>query len=545
MQKLRDAGLSSEDLICGRLLARQAARNGDRPYLLFGDQRITYGELDRVTDRLANGLLDAGVAPGAHVALILGNGPEILLLHYALGKIGAIVCPVNTGAKGELLLHYLGHSDSSVAVVGTASWASFAAVAGKAPRVRIVVRVQEPATDGDPAQAELPAAISCVPYEALHRGADRRPGCAVSHSDPAGIFYTSGTTGPSKGIVATHAQSFAFALGRVEYFGYAPEDVLYTCLPLFHTSAMYHAAIAALIADAQVAVSRRFSVSGFWPEVRRYRATQFNLLGSMANMLWGRAPGADDRDHSVRMCGMAPIPSFGPEFERRFGVQIVTSYGLTEFGQGTILQPGYPAEKFHSVGKPRPGVEVQVRDDDGRIAPADVAGEICLRSADPALGGRRYYKNDQANADAWRDGWFHTGDRGYFDAEGYLYFTDRKKDAIRRRGENISAWEVERLIAAHPAVANVAVVGVKAEMLEEEVLACVVRRPSESLDEAELIRYCEDAMPKWMIPRFVEFMQDLPATKTQKVEKEKLRASAENRLNGIWDRERARSAQVR
>lgn len=539
MQKIRDVAIATEDLTTARLLARQAARNGDRTYLRVDDLQLSYGELDQQTDRLANGLLDAGVHPGAHVAVMLGNGPEIVLLQYALGKIGAVVCPINTGAKGDLLAYYLTHSDATAIVVGASSWAHLAAVAHRTPNLRLAVRVREMSTPDGGHDAPLPAWVTCVPYEAVISGADRKPGIPVLHTDPAGIFYTSGTTGPSKGIIATHAQSLTFSLGRVEYFGYQPDDVLFTCLPLFHASAMFHAAVAALLADAQVAVSRRFSVSGFWSEVRNFGATQFNLLGSMVNMLWAAPASAADRDHRVRLCGMAPIPSFAQEFEQRFGVSIVTSYGLTDFGQGTFLQPGYPREKVRSTGRPRPGVQVGIRDDDFGPQPAGVVGEICLRSDDSSLGGRCYYKMEQANADAWREGWFLSGDLGWFDDDGYLYFVGRKKDAIRRRGENISAWEVEQSIAKHPAVADVAVVGVSGGMLEEEVLACVVLRPGMDVGPEALVRWCDECMPRWMVPRFVEFLPSLPRTMTQKVEKSKLRAAAQERLGEIWDRERA------
>lgn len=538
MKKLRDTGLVVEDLAPQRLLERLARRNADRICVRVGDQRMSYGDLDRRTDRLANGFLAAGIGPGDHVAMMLDNGEEILLVQFALGKVGAVVCPINTGAKGELLAYYLTQSNACAIVLGTMSLPRFAAVAARTPGVRRVVHVQEPAPEID-LGAALPAGMEVIPYEALCHGADRRPGVAVSHEDPAGIFYTSGTTGPSKGIIASHAQSFTFALGRVEYFGYQPDDVMYTCLPLFHASAMYHAAIAALLADAQVAVAKRFSASSFWQDIRNVGATQFNLLGSMVNILWGRPASADDRAHRVRLCGMAPIPPFGPAFEKRFGVPIVTSYGLTDFGQGTILQPGYPPEKFRSVGKPRPGVEVQVQDEEGNLLPAGEAGEICLRSDDPSLGGRRYYRMDDANARAWRNGWFLTGDRGWFDADGYMYFTDRKKDAIRRRGENISAWEVEQAIAMHPAVLDVAVVGVNDEMLDEEVLACVVLRADAHLDETSLIQWCGEQMPRWMVPRFIEFRANLPRTLTEKIEKRTLRAEAQERLAKLWDRERA------
>lgn len=537
MTPLRELELEAEDLTFGKILQRQARRNGDRPYLLFENERYSYGETDRETNRIANGLIDCGIGQGDHVAIMVGNCTQMLLVQYALGKIGAVICPINTAAKGDFLAYYLTHSDSVAFIVGTESLPRYVEVAERAPRIRRVVVVDEKGTE----RPERPvlARVETVPYEALRRGTDRAPAVSVSHLDTQGIFYTSGTTGPAKGVVASNAQSFAFSIGRVEYMGYWPDDILYTCLPLFHGNAMYSAAIAALLADAQVALSRRFSTRAFWSEVRRFGATQFNLLGSMVNILWAQPSDEGDRDHRVRLCGTVPMPLFAPEFERRFGVPIVTSYASTDFGQGTFLQPGYPPAKFRSAGKPRPGVEIEIRDNnDIRVTPG-VAGEICFRTDDPSLGGRTYYKMPEVTAAANRGGWFHSGDRGYIDADGYVYFVDRIKDAIRRRGENISSWEVEQVIANHSAVLDVAVFAVSSDMSEDEVMASIVLRPGHTLEAEALVRHCESNMPYFMVPRFVEFVPRLPRTMSEKVQKSELRASAEARLSNIWDREKA------
>lgn len=537
MKALRELDIPRSDLTFAKVLARQAARNGDKPYLLFEDRSWSYRELDLLTNRLANGLLDFGIETGDHVAILVGNCPEVIFLTYALGKIGAVVVPINTAARGDLLSYFLTQSDSVAIVVGTESLPRYAEVAENAPLIRRAVVVQEPASDNAVPAALRGAAVTR--YEELERASAAPPGIEVGLHEPHGIFYTSGTTGPSKGVVRSNAASIYYSMGRAQYIGYHEDDVLYTCLPLFHGNAMGATTIPALVADATLVLSRRFSARAFWGEIRRYGVTQFNLLSSMTNILWGQPESPADRDHKVRKCVMVPVAEFAPEFERRFNVKVVSSYSLTDFGQGTFLQLGFPPSKYRSAGKPRPGVEIAIMDDDDRPLPPGVAGEICLRTDDPFLGGRGYYKMPEANEAANRNGWFHTGDRGYLDPDGYLYFVDRKKDAIRRRGENISSWEVEQVIGRHPAVMEVAVFPVRSEMSEDEVMASIVCRPGHTLDPVELIRFCEKRMSYFMVPRFVEFLDALPKTMTEKVQKNALKESAEKRLGSIWDREKA------
>lgn len=539
MQAVRTLDLGIDDLTYPRLLARQARRNGDKTYLTFEGRTFGYAEVDALTNRLANGLLRVGVAPGDRVSLLTENAPQTLWTNFALGKVGAVSCPVNTAAKGELLAYFLTLSESVAVMVSVSLVERLAEVLERAPRVARVVVVDDGPEPGAAAPWPAGGRVQVHAYEELARSPADPPGVDVGPHDAQMIQYTSGTTGPSKGVIATHAQCFGFSRGRVEYLGLWPDDVVYTCLPLFHGNALGAASIPALLADASLALSRRFSASAFWDDVRRHGATQFNLLSSMTNILWGLPPSELDRAHRVRQCTMVPVPAFAPQFEERFGVEIVSSYSLTDFGQGSFLQPGYPREKMRSAGRPRPGVDLAILDDDDRELPAREPGEICLRSDDPSLGGRRYFRMPDEDARANRGGWFHTGDRGYLDEDGYLYFVDRKKDAIRRRGENVSSWEVEQAILRHPAVVEAAVYPVRSEMSEDEVAASVVCRPGMPVDPAELIRFCEANMAYFMVPRYLEFVQDLPRTLTEKVLKPALRESAERRLGELWDRERA------
>jgi crotonobetaine/carnitine-CoA ligase len=538
MEALRPLDIPVADMTWTALLQRQARRNEDKTFLVFEGRRYSYGEIERLTAALARGLLRAGVAKGDHVALLIGNCPETLFLNMALGRIGAVTCPINTAAKGDLLAYFLNLCKASTLVIGKEVASRFQEVEQRAPGVERLLVVDIGSAEE---QGAAPYGGRCrtLRYADLESGPQDVALPQVSSSDPQTIMFTSGTTGPSKGVLITNAQSFRFSIGRVEYLGLQADDVVYTCLPLFHGNALNAASVCAFVADASLVLARRFSARAFWDEVRDNGVTQFNLLSSMTNILWGMPPTARDRDHQVRQCTMVPVPLFATDFAERFGVQIVSSYSLTDFGQGSFLQPGAPAEKFRSAGRPRPGVDLAIRDDEGKLLPSGEAGEICLRSDDPSLGGRLYFGAPEANAKAYQDGWFHTGDRGYLDADGYLYFVDRKKDAIRRRGENISSWEVEQVIAGHPDVADVAVYAVASEQSEDEVTASIVCRPGRTIAPEDLVRFCERNMAYFMVPRYIEFRTDLPRTLTEKVQKPLLRQAAEARLADFWDREKA------
>lgn len=537
MKRLRELPpFPHRDRVFGPLLARKAAENGDRTYLLFEGRRFSYRDVDTITTRIANALLERGIAKGDHVALLLDNRPEILWLYYALAKLGAVSVPINTAAKGELLAYFVNQSDSVAIVVEAAYLDRYIAVEAQCPKLRRVIVVDE-SGEGTGALGRIRAPIT--DYRELERGSDMPVAVPVAFDDKFCLFYTSGTTGPSKGNIFTHCTALSAPYTRVQYFGYQRDDVLYVCLPLFHGNALLGGCIPGLLADATVALSRRFSARNFWKEIRGVGATKFNLLSAMVNILWKQPESPEDNDGILRQTTMVPIPEFGREFARRFNLQLTSVYSLTDYANATMLPPDHPPEKFRSAGTPRPEVQVAILDDDDFPVPTGTVGEICLRANEPWIAAQGYYNMPEATLKAYRNLWFHTGDRGYLDADGYLYFVDRKKDAIRRRGENISAWEVEQIISRHPAIEEVAVFPVRAEMSEDEVMATVVCRPGMRLDPADLVRFCQDNMAYFMVPRFVEIVPEMPKTMTQKIQKYKLQELARQRLAEIWDREKA------
>ncbi|HEX4356951.1 MAG TPA: AMP-binding protein [Pseudonocardia sp.] len=520
------------DRTIGRILADKAARIPDRPFLHFLGHTFSYADVHRLTNRYAHGFHRAGVGRGDHVALMLPNQPELLWAIWGLGKIGAVAVPLNTAAKGELLTYLLDQSDSVLLCVSDELAERARAAAERAPKVREVI---------GPARLRE--------FEAGEPDTDPPGMVDVRAGDPHLLQYTSGTTGPSKGAVSPHSQGHAVGRQMASLTRYRPDDVLYTCLPVFHANALWFTIYAALWAEASVALSPGFSARRFWDEVRESGATVFNALGAMANIIWQLPPSPRDREHSVRSAMLVPISrALVDGFAERYGIAVTSVYAMTENCAVTVFGPDEPRAKVPSAGKVRDYMGVRIVSDnpaddpdrDGdRVLPPGEVGEICLRPNEPGSVMLGYYKMPDATAAAHTDGWFHTGDRGHLDADGYLYFSDRKKEAIRRRGENISAYEVEMVLCRHPAVLEAAAVPVPSELGEDDVMAYLVVAPDTRLDFAELIEFCAANMAYYMVPRYLEVIDTLPKTPSEKIEKYKLKVDAAARLTEFWDRDKA------
>lgn len=529
------------DLTIARVLARQAAAHPDKVFLteIASGRRFTYAQMDAWSNRVAHALEAFGVRRGTHVGVFLGNGAEHLALFFGIGKLGAVSVPVNTAARGELLRYYLTQSDCETVVVEDALVERLDEVLPELSAVRRVMVVRAPGeVAGTPVRAAGARDVADF-GERVAAASEAARGQDVKCSDLLMLAYTSGTTGPSKGSMLSHAAALTYGTSAAEAQGYRESDVFYVCLPLFHNNALLAASGAALVCGASVVLSRRFSVSRFWNEIREHRATITNFLGAMSSFLWSSPPSEADAQNDLRLVSMAPTPKYAAEFERRFGLRAMNNYGLSDFAMVTAFTEHEPPEKLGSIGKPRRGFQVRIVDDDDfEVAPGEV-GEIVLQSDDPWRAATGYYKMPDATLAAHRNQWFHTGDRGRCDAEGYLWFVDRKKDCIRRRGENISAFEVEQIIATHPAVANAAVVPIATDTNDEEVAAVVVRKEGVAVSERELIEHCQRNMAYFMVPRYIEFRTELPTTVNQKVEKFRLRQELERGLSSAWDREAA------
>lgn len=511
----------------GAELRRAAAEVPEQPFIRMAAGEWSYRQIDEESDRLAAGLHAQGVRAGHHVSLTLPNCIEMAVLWFALAKLGAVAVPVNTSFRGTVLADAVNLVESRLAVVHASlhpQWADVQARLATATQVFVV-------------GADAADAAGCLPY-ALLRGVEpierTLPRPEVACDALCLLLYTSGTTGRSKAAMIAHR--FVLAQARLFIAGLElrPDDVLYCPYPMFHLDASVMTIVPALLLRGVAAIGERFSVSRYWDEVRALQATVFDFMGATVTMLWKQAPSPRDRDHRARLGWGVPLPAFAPQFEERFGCRLVELYGSTEAG-GVMYTPLHEPRRRGSCGKVAPAFRARLADPQGFEVPVGQPGELLLRPEQPGLLMQGYYGMPEATLAAFKDLWFHTGDLLRQDEEGYMYFVGRTKDIVRRRGENISAAEVEMGIETHPDVLECAVFGVPSEMTEEEVMACVVLRPGASLSPEALALHCSERMARFMVPRYLRLLPALPKTPTDKVEK--FRLQAEGIAPGTWDRE--------
>jgi carnitine-CoA ligase len=464
------------------------------------------------------GLLhEAGVRPGDRVAIMTSNRVEFLWALFGTAHAGAISVPLNTSLRGPILEHMLRDSAPSVFVVETTFFeAVLPALREVGSTARIfAVRGAAPAVGLDGLDVfELPAGLE---------GPGVPPAVADRYDD-ASILYTSGTTGPSKGVLHSHNSIIAFGENADWMFEYRRDDVLHNCLPLFHANALCVTLLPALRAGAKAVFGQRFSASGFWAEVRHEGATTTSILGSMVPILWAAPERDDDADHAVRaaLCVPTPPADIYDAFGRRFGVRLVSQYGMTDTSS-IIGTPPEVSGRPGFAGVLHPDFECIVVDEHDEQVPDGVAGEGLVRPRKPDIMMRGYWNNPTATLEAFRNLWFHTGDILVRDPDGWFRFVDRSKDAMRRFGENISSFEVESVLCMHPSVQEVAVYAVPSELSEDEVMASIVFRADIEGDLEAIGHHCDENLPYFASPRFLARVDELPKTANQKVRKDVLR----------------------
>jgi len=532
------------DLTFPRVLAHYRAVTPDKTVLTewATGRSWTWATLDDWVQRIANALAGLGAGPGTHVGLLLDNSAEHIGVFLALARLGAVYVPVNTAARGQLLAYYLAQADARLVITDAHLAPHLGAVLEALTGVSQIMVVGRHGAATAPADCAVARPVvdftTCV-----QAAAAVAPASTARHHDPLLLAWTSGTTGPSKASVHSQASALSYGTGGIEAHGYHAADVFYVCLPLFHVNALLTATATALVAGAAVVLAERFSASRFFADIRACGATTTNLLGAMTHFLWAQPPQPDDADNQLRLVSVSPLPAFTAEFEARFGLRAVSNYGLSDFATVTSLGAAAPRSKAGSIGVPRSYYDVRVVDDHDHEVPRGTVGELVLRSREPWRAATGYYKMPEATAAAQRNLWFHTGDRAHQDTDGYFWFVDRKKDCIRRRGENVSAFEVEQVLGTHPAVGAVAVFPVATAEGDEEVGAALVARAGCTLDLPELIAHCAHNLSYFMVPRYLQVVPTLPVTMNQKVEKFRLKASFEADLQAgtgrIWDREQA------
>lgn len=504
-------------------LEAAVVRNGDAPLLIWDGTETSYAEVNRRVDQAARVWHDAGLQRGDRVAFMLDNAPDFIYAWLGAAKLGGILVAINTGFHEDETRYVITDSESRFALVGQPHHATFRAAAHGAPALERTFSVGP--ADGLDDFTELAASAD-----------PDAPAIRLDGDDVISLIYTSGTTGKPKGVMQTHRNYVLTGQAYPVWMGMERGDRIYACLPLFHINSQSYSLMGAIGADGAIVLAARFSARRFWDDIRRYRVNVFNFIGAMTVILSKSEPSEADRDHVVKVAyGVPALPhELRLQIEERYGMRVVSGFGMSETTFG-LLEPPYGERRPGSMGMERhhPDPEVQrtearIVDEGGADVPRGTVGELLLRN--PALMAG-YFRDPVRTAEALRDGWLHTGDMAWQDADGFFYFSDRKNDIIRRRGENVSSLEVELVLNDHPAVIESAIVGVPSELTDEDLLAVVVPRAEDERDPADLVDWCARRLAPFKVPRFVQYIGALPKTPTQKIEK--------NLLRDAWDPSRA------
>ncbi len=500
-----------QDAVLPQALRRRAAEHPDRTLVVFEDgSRWTYGEALAEAERVAHALQRIGVRRGDRVLSWLPTGPDALRVWFGVNLLGASLVPLNTAYRGGLLEHSVSLSGARVAVVH----------AELVERLRDIDRAQL-------SDVVVIGGTAVIDGLQTHEGSVLDQEAPVEHEawpavmpwDCYAVVLTSGTTGPSKGVVCSYAQLSACA--EAAFAGnFGVEDRYLVTLPLFHAGGTI-GVNAAVVLGGSFVLSSGFRTGDFWEFVRATEPTHVTLLGVMATFLSKQEPSPDDHAHSLRRVFMIPL-SDAATFSDRFGVEVVAMYNMTEVSIPIVSEPNPAADG--TSGRVRAGMEVRLVDEHDIEVPEGAVGELVVRGAEPWTIATEYLGRPQATAEAWRNGWFHTGD-AFRQIDGEYFFVDRMGDTIRRRGENISSFEVETEIVAHPSVSEVAIVATPSPDGEDEVLAVIAPVPGRSIDVAELIAFIRPRMAHFMVPRYYRVLDELPKTPTSKVQKHTLRAA--------------------
>ncbi len=488
-------------------------------FLEYEGERHTFNDMNRRANRVARQLHRAGVREGAGVAVMMGNHPRFLDAFFAIQKLGAYAVPVNTALVGEGLAYILDHSEVEAVLCDHETAAKVAGVRAGVPRIAHVwVNAAEA-----PAGYALPEGTGSF-AELEHASADDGDNLGVrpDADAPSLLLYTSGTTGLPKAVVSLYGQQRVKSIGLLANLLYDRSDKLYTCLPLFHANALLLTTMQALWIGIPMYLSRRFSASRFWKELGQCGATQFNTVGSMIPILLKTPPSPSDRAHKVKRIVSAACPKDAwVPFETRFGVDIWEGYGAVDGAGVTIFNTGNAP--VGSLGKPARLVQWRLVDDQGKDAAPGEAGELWVHVGDRKESGVPYWKNEKASSEKVVDGWLHTGDLMLADAEGYLYFVGRNTDSMRRRGENVSAYEIEKVVDEHADVLESAAFGVPSPVGEQDIMISVVPVEGRKVVPADLLRFMRERLPKYAVPSYLDIVSDLPKTGTHRVIKSDLK----------------------
>ncbi len=515
----------------GRILAYQAVEDGDHDFLIFDQEHYSYAQVNTLVNRVAHGLHHLGISPGERLSCYLDSCPEYVLLALAANKLGAIWIPVNTDYKGEWLRDTLERSRPRLVVTNRRLLPRLMEISPTLGVEHIYVTldsIEEGAVQAfEDSGLQLPTPARAF-FELLADDDSEPDLSTFSHSDTCAVLWTSGTTGRSKGVMQSHnVWVQAASMANVPYAPQA-DDIILNVMPLYNSAAWVTAVFRALVAGISCAVDPHFSVANYWQRVRHYGATQAFTLGAMHMFLWNAPSQPDDADNPMRVMQMVPIPDdVRAGFSKRFGVRTIgpgmsQSEAMMLLSQSFEKPGGWPP---NCCGSPVPDMELQLVDESGAEVPFGESGELWARPRRKHIIFNGYLDDPDATAAAFDGEWLKTGDMLRRDADNNYFFVDRKKDAVRYKGRNISTYEVEAVARSHPAIADCAAFGIPSSELEseDELKLNVVFKKGASASEEELAQFINDRAPHFFVPRYIELVDSLPYTPTNKVQKYQLR----------------------
>lgn len=493
-------------------LLRQRVEAAPGKQFLFSEadgRKFTYAEFASAVDRAARLLTSHGIGKGDVVSLLMPNSAEYIIAYFACWKLGALAGPVNSLLKAEEIEFVMNNSEAKAILINSEFKERIDPIRAQLPYLKSVITFDDE---------------TAATYDVAETPEGTTPTGNLGHDDDAIIIYTSGTTGKPKGCLLTHGNLIANAKQISDWLGFNETDRLLSLMPLFHMNAVSVTTMSALYAGGSTVVSPKFSASRFWQIISEYQVTSFGSVATMLSMLLTTYPdgvpeGLKTDQLRFAMCGSAPVPAeVMKRFEETFNCLVIEGYGLSESTCRSTFNPPDKRRRAGSCGMPI-GNEMKVFDDDDNEVGTGELGEIVLRGENILKG---YYKNDEANAKAFRNGWFHTGDVGYRDEEGFFYIVDRKTDMIIRGGENIYPREIDEILHQHPAVAAAATIGVPDALYGEEVAAFIVPREGREVSEEELIAFCRERLADYKCPKSVRIVEDIPKGPTGKLLKREL-----------------------
>lgn len=520
------------------VLKQQAKKLGKKPFLQFGyNKPISFYQTNKLSNKIANGLLKLGIKKQEKVAVYMPNSDDYVITWFGILKMGAVMVPINTAYVMDFLQYIIDSSDAKVLFIAEEYLDRMPPIADKIPQLEhVIVWTRDGKNKFDKQGYKFKRMTSFKKF--IEPQSSREPDVDITFMDYARLMYTSGTTGRSKGVMRPSAADYSSARNYAEIMDVGPKDVCFTCLPLFHSNAMVMTVYPALIKGAKTVIEEKYSASNFWKWIVDHNVTKFNIVGTIAYFLWNTPSVPEEKKHKVKLVLGSPAPhDMIEEFMKRFNIKFMEGYGLTEIGQCTWMRPGEPF-RVGSCGKEAPNYEIKVADPEtDEEVPRGEIGEIIVRPRIPNVMLHYYHKMPEKTVQDFRNFWFHTGDAGRMDKDGYIYFVDRVKDYIRRRGENISSFEVEKIVNSHPNVEESAAIGVKAEegkYAENELMVLIIPKKGKTVDPEELLKFLEPKMPKFMLPRYIRFVKSFPKTGTQRTQKNKLREQGVTK--DTWDR---------